>query len=112
MARILRGEVVWADLNPTRGHEQSGFRPVVIVSRERFNARSGTVIAMAITSRPQRAGYPFTLELEDAGLPKRSWVKIDQIRNLSTLRLGETIGFVTTSEMNLLIDGLNQLVTE
>ena len=112
MARILRGEVVWADLNPPRGHEQAGFRPVVIISRDRFNASSGTVIAMAITSRPQRAAYPFTLELEDAGLPRRSWVKISQIRNLSTLRLGDTIGFVTARELDLLIEGLNRLINE
>lgn len=112
MARLLRGEVVWADLNPTRGHEQAGFRPVVVISRDRFNARSGTVIALAITSRPQRAGYPFTLELEDAGLPRRSWVKIGQVRNLSTLRLGDTISFVTGREMDLLVDGLNRLITE
>lgn len=58
MARILRGDVVWADLNPTRGHEQGGLRPVVVISEDVFNARSGTVIAMAVTSQPQRAGFP------------------------------------------------------
>jgi len=60
MARILRGEVRWADLNPVRGHEQSGRRPVLILSHDIFNKRSGTVIAMAITSQPQKAGFPLT----------------------------------------------------
>jgi len=88
MARILRGDVVWADLNPTRGFEQAGQRPVVVISADVFNARSGTVIALAITSQPQRAGFPLTLELTSVKLPKRSWVKISQIRTLSVERLG------------------------
>ncbi len=45
MARILRGDLVWADLDPTRGHEQGGQRPVIVLSEDVFNARSGTVIA-------------------------------------------------------------------
>ena len=56
MAGILRGEIVWADLDPTRGHEQGGQRPVLVISHDVFNERSGTVIAMAITSQPQRGG--------------------------------------------------------
>lgn len=64
MARILRGEVRWAELNPVKGNEQAGLRPVVILSQDIFNERSGTVIAMAITSQPQRAGFPLTFELE------------------------------------------------
>ncbi len=61
MARILRGDIMWADLNPVRGREQAGLRPVLILSHEIFNDRSGTVIAVAITSQPQRAGFPLTL---------------------------------------------------
>jgi mRNA interferase MazF len=110
MARILRGDVVWADLNPTRGHEQGGLRPVVVVSEDVFNARSGTVIAMAITSQPQRAGFPLTLELTGAKLPKRSWVKISQVRTLSVQRLGKKIGQVSPEELDRLIEGLNEIV--
>ena len=74
MARILRGEIYWADLNPVRGHEQAGHRPVVIISHDVFNERSGTVIAMAITSQPQKAGFPLTYELTSGDLLKQSWV--------------------------------------
>mgnify|MGYP001606590544 FL=1 len=91
MARILRGEIYWANLEPTRGHEQKGPRPVLILSHGVFNERSGTVIAMALTSRPQKADFPLTLELESVRLPKRSWVKISQIRTLSTQRLGKKV---------------------
>ena len=89
MARILRGEIRWADLNPVRGREQAGFRPILILSHDVFNERSGTVIAMAITSQPQLAGFPLTMELKSKNLPKRSWVKVSQIRTLSIERIGK-----------------------
>ena len=72
MAQILRGDIYWADLDPTKGHEQSGQRPVLILSNDIFNQHSGTVIAMALTSQRQRAGFPLTLELDDTNLPKKS----------------------------------------
>ena len=80
MARILRGEVRWADLNPVQGHEQAGRRPVLVLSHDVFNERSGTVIAVALTSQEPRAAFPLTLESKGAGLAKRSWIKISQIR--------------------------------
>ena len=110
MARILRGEIIWADLSPTRGREQAGRRPVVILSQDVFNERSGTVIAMAITSHPQKAGYPLTLELKGGGLPKQSWVKISQVRTLSVKRLGKKAGRVDPEEMALLVEGLNEII--
>ena len=111
MAQILRGEIYWADLNPVRGHEQAGRRPIVVISHDVFNDRSGTVIAMAITSQPQRAGYPLTLEIESEDLPRRSWVKINQVRTLSTMRLGPRLGRVPAEEMEQLIDGLNEIIS-
>lgn len=110
MARILRGEIRWADLNPVRGNEQAGLRPVLIVSHDVFNERSGTVIAVAITSQPQRAGFPLTLELKTGNLPKQSWIKISQIRTLSTERIGKLLGRVSEEEMNQIIDGLNEII--
>lgn len=110
MARILRGDVFWADLAPTRGHEQAGLRPVVVLSEDVFNARSGTVIAMAITSQPQRAGFPLTLELASLKLPKRSWVKISQIRTLSVERLGKRMSRISETELDRLIEGLNEIL--
>ncbi len=110
MARILRGEVYWADLNPVRARERAGLRPVLVVSHEVFNARSGTVITLAITRQPQRAGYPVTLALESVRLPKPSWVKIGQVRTLSTERLGRRLGVVSPEEMARVIDGLFEIV--
>ena len=112
MARILRGDIVWADLNPTKGHEQSGLRPVLILSHDVFNERSGTVIAVALTSQHQNAGFPLTLELDSPNLPKKSWVKISQIRTLSTERLSKKIGRVSPEELDLVIEGLNEIIGE
>lgn len=110
MARILRGEIRWADLSPVRGHEQAGLRPVLVLSHDVFNERSGTVIAMALTSQPQRAGFPLTLELQAAKLPKRSWVKISQIRTLSVGRIGSRLGRASPEEVAQVVEGLNEVI--
>ena len=110
MARILRGDIRWADLNPVRGREQAGLRPVLILSHDIFNERSGTVIAVAITSQPQRAGFPLTLELKTEDLPKRSWVKISQIRTISAERIGKMIGKASPEELEQIMEGLNEII--
>jgi len=110
MAGILRGDIHWADLNPVIGSEQGGFRPVLILSHNIFNDRSGTVIAVTITSQPQRAGFPLTLELSDTKLPKKSWAKISQVRTLSTKRIGKKIASASMEELVSIIDGLNEII--
>jgi mRNA interferase MazF len=110
LARILRGEIYWADLNPVRGREQAGLRPVLILSHDLFNRKSETVIAMAITSQPQKAGFPLTLALPTEMLPKSSWVKISQIRTISVDRLGKKIAVVDTETLGQLVDGLLEVI--
>lgn len=110
MARLLRGEVRWADLGPARGHEQTGRRPVLILSHDIFNERSGTVIAMAITSQPQQAGFPLTLEIQTEGLPKRSWVKISQLRTLAVERIGRRIARLSPEEIAHILEGLEEII--
>jgi mRNA interferase MazF len=110
MARILRGEIRWADLNPVRGREQAGQRPVLILSQDVFNERSGTVIAVALTSQPQRAGFPLTLELHARALPKKSWVKVSQIRTLAVERIGKVMGRASPEELAQVVEGLNEII--
>lgn len=110
MARVLRGDVFWADLDPTRGREQAGRRPMLVISHDIFNERSGTVIAVAITGQPQAAGFPLTVELLSGGLPKRSWVKVSQIRTLSLQRLGKRIGRISPEELLRVVEGLNEII--
>lgn len=110
MAPILRGDIFWADLNPVRGRKQAGNRPVLIISQDIFNARSGTVIALAITNQQPSAGFPLTFEITSAPLPKRSWVKISQIRTLSVERLGEKMARIAPEELDEILDGLNHII--
>lgn len=110
MVRILRGEVRWAELSPTRGREQAGRRPVLVLSHAIFNKRSGTVIVMAVTSQPQKARFPLTYPLESRQLPKPSWVKISQIRTLSVDRIGRKLGAVEPEQLAEIIDGLDQII--
>jgi mRNA interferase MazF len=110
MARILRGDVRWADLNPVRGHEQAGQRPVLVLSHDVFNDRSGTVIAVAMTSQEPRAGFPLALESRAAGLKKRSWIKMSQIRTLSVDRIGARLARASEEELARVLDGLNEIL--
>ena len=106
----MRGEVRWADLDPTRGREQAGQRPVLILSHDVFNERSGTVIAVALTSQEPRAGFPLTLELRARELPKRSWAKISQVRVLAAERIGRRLARVSAEELARVVEGLNEII--
>lgn len=110
MARILRGDVLWAELSPTVGREQTGLRPIVVLSHEVFNERSGTVVAVAVSNQEPRAGFPLTLELTSAKLPKRSWARISQVRTLSVERLGKKLGRVESEELDHIVEGLNEII--
>lgn len=110
MARILRGAIHWADLGATRGREQRGRRPVLVISHDVFNERSGTVIALAMTSQPQRAGYPLAWKVPPGVMEKDSWVKISQVRTLSAERLSRRIARVGENDVQELVEGLFELI--
>ena len=111
MAGILRGDILYADLVPTLGHEQSGHRPVLVISHDVLNRNSGTVIVLALTSKEPRAGFPLSHPLpEDIGLPKTSWVKMNQIRTISAKRLGKKLGHLESDHLILIISGLSELI--
>jgi len=110
MAKILRGDIFWADLNPTQGHEQAGIRPVVVLSHNIFNESFNIAIVMALTSQPQKAPFPISLKIPSSKLPKQSWVKISQIRTISTDRLGKKIGKINLEFLNKAIEGLNEII--
>ena len=82
----------------------------LVVSRDVFNDRSGTAIALVVTSAPPKAGFPLTWRLESGRLPKRSWVKIGQVRTVSTLRLGRRLGRVEAEEVDRIVEGLCDIV--
>lgn len=83
---------------------------MLVLSHDVFNERSGTVIAVALTSQEPRAGFPLALELRTPKLPKRSWVKTSQVRTLSTQRLGRRLGRVSEEELAQVVEGLFELI--
>lgn len=99
-----------SDLNPVRGREQAGRRPILVISHEALNRHSGTVVALAIMSQPQRAGFWLTHPVESLRLPKTSWVKISQIRTLSVEWPGRRIGALSPDEVERVVEGLFELV--
>jgi mRNA interferase MazF len=81
-----------------------------VLSHDVFNERSGTVVAIAVTSQEPRASFPLTLELESVKLPKRSWAKMSQIRTLSVARLGRKLGRISAEELDRIVAGLNEII--
>ncbi len=80
------------------------------LSQDVFNEHSGTVIAVAITSQAPKAGFPLTLELTGTKLPKHSWVKISQVRTLSTERIRSRLCSASPAEVEQVVEGLKELL--
>lgn len=85
---------------------------MVVLSKDIFNERSGTVIAVSVTSQPQRVGFPLVLQLTSGNLPKRSWVKIGHVRTISVERLHERLGRISRQELHRIVEGLNDILDE
>lgn len=93
--------IFWADLNPVRGSEQAGYRPVLVISSEEVNVSLPIVTIVSLTSiKPGRKIYPIEafLSKDDSGLPKDSIVMAHQIRAIAKDRLGEKCGELTDNE--------------
>lgn len=93
---IRRGEIYLADLDPVRGHEQAGVRPVLVVQNDLGNQYSSTIVVAAVTSRIEKRRLSVHVELPAllTGLPKDSVVLLDQIRTIDTERLVRLMGVV------------------
>jgi mRNA interferase MazF len=83
---------------------------VLILSNDIFNERMGIVIAIALTSKQPRFGFPLALEIDSADLPKKSWALMGQVRTLSTERIGKKLGRVSTEEIEQIVEGLNEII--
>lgn len=88
MIQPARGEIWIVDLNPVRGHEQSGRRPGLVVSTDIFNSGPAELVVLVpITSKEK--GIPFHVEIypPEGGLKERSFIKCEDIRSLAKERL-------------------------
>jgi mRNA interferase MazF len=92
------------------GHEQSGLRPVLILSNDIFNERMQIVIAIALTSKQPKFGFPLALELDSPELPKKSWALMGQVRTLSAERIGKRIANIEIEQIDQIIEGINEII--
>ena len=95
-----RGEIYYADLNPTVGSEQGGLRPVLIIQNDVGNRFSPTVIVAAITSRQMKAKIPTHVLIgKETGLRQNSYILLEQIRTLDKSRLKKYVGTLEEEAM-------------
>lgn len=106
-AEIRRGDIFYADLNPVRGSEQGGLRPVLIVQNNIGNRHSPTVIIAPITSKLKKNSLPTHVGLPlDIGLPAKSMALLEQVRTIDKSRLGSYIVSLDDDLMDYVDDAL------
>ncbi len=99
---IIRGEIAVANLEPTKGSEQGGIRPVLIIQNDILNKYSPTTIVAPITSKIYTKEYPTNVRInkEDSKLKLNSTILLNQIRTIDKRRIVKKIGFMDNFIMN------------
>jgi mRNA interferase MazF len=111
LRKPARGEIWESDLNPSRGHEQSGTRPVLIVSVDPFNQGPiGLVIVVPISTKDKKVRSQVPVEQGEGGLKTRSFIKCEAIRSISTERLRSRSGTASPDTMSAVEDRLRILL--
>ena len=111
MPEPSRGEVWWVDLNPTRGHEQAGRRPGLVVSVDPFNhGPAGLVIVLPITTKAK--GIPFHVQIKppEGGLKSASYIKCEDVRSVAKERLARRLGAISSTTQAEVDDRLRILL--
>ena len=111
MVAPLRGDVWLADLHPTRGHEQAGRRPVVVISVDLFNeGPAGLVVVLPMTSRLRAIPSWVEVHPPEGGVTRPSAILCEAVRSISTDRLVERWGVVTPATIAQIEDRLRILL--
>ena len=107
----LRGEIWMIDLDPTRGHEQAGKRPALIVSDDVFNSGpAGLVIVLPLTSQAKGIRTHVAVQPPEGGLRKPSYIKCEDVRSVAVERLGKRLGTVSPATMEAVVMRLRILM--
>ena len=106
MPTILRGQVYIADLDPVRGHEQAGRRPVLVLTSGQSNDRSKLAIVLPITGSRPRVEFPYAVPLQSIEMPIESWILTRQIRTISEDRMLNLMGRISNEEMRKVVTAL------
>ncbi len=111
MAVPSRGEIWSVNLNPVRGHEQAGQRPGLVISADTFNhGPAGLVVIIPITAREKGIPFHVAINPPEAGVSKKSFIKCEDIRSVSTERLSKCLGNVSHGILEAVEDRLNILL--
>ena len=109
---MKQAEIWYADLNPGKGSEQAGFRPVVILSGNLMNTYLNVVITAPLTSKIKNyQGNPIIDPNPENGLKARSELMVFHIRSIAKDRLVEKIGKLNPKELNQALETLGDLTT-
>ena len=111
MSRASRGEIWLVGLDPTKGREQAGMRPALVISVDIFNhGAAELVIAIPITSRAKGVPLHIKVDPPEGGLSLTSYVKCEDVRSISTSRLIRKLGTVSTQTIESVEDRLQILL--
>jgi mRNA interferase MazF len=106
-----RGDIWTVDLDPTRGHEQAGRRPALVVSVDLFNrGPAGLVVVLPITSKAKGIPLHVPLAPPEGGVKTASYVKCEDIRSISKERLAKRLGHVLPETLQQIEDRLAVLL--
>jgi len=111
MAKPRRGEIWLVDLNPTRGHEQAGKRPALVISVDLFNSGPAELaVVLPITTRDKKIPLHVKVSPPEGGMKETSFVKCEDIRSVSTERLLARLGEVSRDTMATVEDRVRVLL--
>ena len=106
-----RGEIWLVDLNPTRGHEQAGARPGLVVSVDLFNhGPAGLAVVLPLTTRDRGIPLHVRLEPTEGGVRQLSFIKCEDVRSVASERLMEHWGTVSQDTLLAVGDRLRILL--
>jgi len=109
---MRQGEIWYGDLNPTKGSEQSGFRPFVVLSGNLLNQHLPVIIVAPLTTKIKNyKGNPILSPNKENGLKSESEILIFHIRSISKDRFIEKVGTIEKSELQMAIKTLNDILT-
>jgi len=105
-----RGEVWYVDLEPVRGHEQGGRRPVLVISSDAYNrGPAELLLVIPVTSKQRGVLYHVSLDPPEGGLTNPSDVLCDAIRSISRQRVGRRLGVISPEKLAVIEDRLRLL---
>lgn len=106
-----RSEVWTVNLNPVRGHEQAGHRPGLVISVDTFNhGPAGLVVIIPITTKEKGIPFHVAISPPEGGVSKKSFIKCEDIRSVSTERLSKCLGTVSLETLKAVEERLKILL--